>query len=957
MNFQWLLLAFFLVAIISNIAKAMRNPMLKNFLRLISILVAFVITFILQVCGVFQHAVSALVKGLEIASKVPDFEGPIANAIDFALPFCTTFLSPLIFTLAFGILYFVLRVIHVNIIYSFIAKRQRKKEIKELKFALKEEKMRMKKAITDNEVRFLSAMEELSIDHPEINTYEYDALDEEEIDRMVEDRIRAEKKKKKKTGFFKESRERKALSIVCGVVCGFLLFGISWMGFFYTMDVLDDVTVGIKDTNAEDTKIYQIVDMLDKHVVDPYHDSFVYELYDSMAIIDLMNYTVRAGGKIEVNGEAVYADDVMRDHMMRSVRLACEITSAKSDQSHIGEDISAITKDPMTVSLMADFLVVLIEKVDTPDPNSDNFIDPLLATILENYKAENGKELIVQDLVALSDIVVIAAENKLLAKVIADTSDLGALLEDQEMIKEMVGAMSGLSAYGPTMETAFTLGVDMIGPVLMPLDNAEGYQRFVDNLVNASGNVTAISDEDLAKLNALMVDASSTGNMLSYLREPLDYIFDVIKPEALEIKDRIEENANEIVSITEQLTTPGLTDEQIQDLTDALNLLKDEEIALADQEKALFDLATDYLDIFQQRATSLSPLITYFMNWNGVQKPFMLADEDLTSACLAIKVGDTTYVCATDTLTIETLVDLIGEDMDFGDLTGGITDGEGSEGGEGGEGSEEDDFDKILNLTVDDYLNRIPEKFRDLLSSLEITSDSSSMQGRVSELTDLVNYLIVSAIKQKNQPDAAAIDNAWLYAVLSSYNTVENVPANCVDLADRIVLAKDTPEIFEYKGVTVAKMNAGMDFGEDWDADAKENDSEKLVEIIYSLMGLMDSMKQEEAETMNALADGTEGVDNAEIEKLLGLLKSLGAVMDKMAETHCLKGVPPVMIEGVLKHEMLSMAMTPAMLYGDDGYMSRIESGELSYEEFMEELADMVTGILEKMNNKEGETV
>ena len=61
------------------------------------------------------------------------------------------------------------------------------------------------------------------------------------------------------------------------------------------------------------------------------------------------------------------------------------------------------------------------------------------------------------------------------------------------------------------------------------------------------------------------------------------------------------------------------------------------------------------------------------------------------------------------------------------------------------------------------------------------------------------------------------------------------------------------------------------------------------------------------------------------------------------------------MIEGILKHEMLSMAMTPSMLYGEDGYISRIEAGELSYAEFMEELCEMAENALEKINNSQEE--
>ena len=116
--------------------------------------------------------------------------------------------------------------------------------------ALNEEKQMLKQALTENEEKFLSVINEMAVNYPEIDSYGYENLDENEIERLVEQRIKIEKKKKKKEGFFKESSERKAISAICGVVCGFLLFGIGWMGFFYTMDVLSNVTDGIKETNA-----------------------------------------------------------------------------------------------------------------------------------------------------------------------------------------------------------------------------------------------------------------------------------------------------------------------------------------------------------------------------------------------------------------------------------------------------------------------------------------------------------------------------------------------------------------------------------------------------------------------------------------------------------------------------------------------------------------------------------
>lgn len=1012
MNFQWILLALFMMAIISNIAKAMRNPMLKNALRLVSILVAFVITFILQISGVFQNIAGDLVGKLELASLAPEYAGLISNALGFLLPFCTTFLSPLLFTLTFAILYLLLKLIHVNLVYDYVMEQRRLKEVKALKETLDAEKKLIKQTIVDNEESFMSSMQKITEEHPEIDTYPYEALEEREINRMVKKRIKAEKKKRAKMGFFKESGEKKAISFICGIVCGFLLFGVTWMGLFYTMDVLSDVTDGIKNTNASDTKIYQAVELVDKHVVAPYEESFVYKFYDSMAMIDLLNYTVRAGGKLEVNGEIIYADDVMRDHMMRAVRLACEMTSAKSEQDHIGEDISALTKDPMMVSLLADALVMLMEKVEPMEADPEDPINTILATIINNYKGENNREVFINDMGALSDIVVIAAENKLLAKVISDTSNIGALLEDKEMVKELVGAMSGLSAYAPAMNGAFTLGINMVGGMLAPADNQAGYEMLVNKLVSASGGVSTISDEDLASLYAFFKNASdfvstndnnTSSGILAYLADPL-YAVEKLKDEGNALKGRAEEleqDANNLKTEGETLKSDAETLKaqaeaialEIADLEykkaqgtitpeEELELdeLIDQETALTTQADDLHvrgeelvaegealaadaeDLANDVEDLitraeetltsFEDRIKGFAPFITYFINWMNIQKPFMLANEDATTAPLAINIDGTLYVCNTDILTLEMLLEVAFGENGFGNLDN-IVGGDDQDDPANPDDPGTDDADDILNITVDQYLEKIP--MRELLEKLEVTSDSTEMEGRVSELTDLVNFIILTANADKNQATPVEINNEWLYTVLASYSADSSNPKACCDMADKIVAAKDDPASFEYLGTTVEKMQATLHFGEDWTDEDKKADSKQLVEIIFTLVDLIKSMDNaDEAEAVANVSEEENG-DSSQLTELLGLLKTLGVVMDQMAETSCLAELPPVMIEGILKHEMLSMAMTPSMLYGEDGYISRIEAGELSYAEFMEELCEMAENALEKINNSQEE--
>ena len=1030
MNVQWIFLALFLVAIISNVFKAMRNPMLKNVLNLISVVVAFIITFVLQVCGVFQSGIEYLVETLELAAMVPEFEGLIANAISFLLPFCTTLLGPLVFSLAFGIILFLLKIIHVNLIYMFIRSRQRKKEIKEFRLALKEENRRVKESVHASEERIYAAVDGIEGLEPDSPVYEYEPLSDDEIERMVAEKIKADKKKRKKEGFFKESGENKAISIIAGVVCGFLLFGISWMGLFYTMDVLSDVTAGIDDINADDNKIYKAVAFVDNHLVTPYEESFVYKLYDSMAMVDLLNYTVRAGGKLEVNGEVIYADDVMRDHTMRVIRLACELTSAK-DSVYVSEDISSLTKDPMTVSILADLLVMLMEKVEVeePAPDQSNPLNGVLTGVLGAYKGENNREIFIQDMGAISDMIVVGAENKLLAKIIAGES-FESFLGDRVLLKDMISAMSGLSVYGSTMQGIFELSIDMIAPKLnLPEDKGVAYESVIGQIVKATSAVQTMTPEELANFYLFMEKAAdfvsehenntATG-FLAYIADPL-YGAEKLKDEGKtyqDLADQYQTQADDLIARGDDLKTRGedakargdillAQSNEIQAEIDALisnpgaytpeeylaikadlEARKDALVAdgealklegealklegealkqeaeelkvnveqLKDDVQALVDNAKAYIEDFQARVEEFKPFISYFMNWMNIQKTFMLAGEDKTSGCLAIMIGDKLYMCNTDDLSLEDLLDLA-LDSDFGNLDLGLGDEDADLGEEGGEGEEEDNATEFLDATVDEYLAKLPESLKNLLEKMYITANTDEVgSGRISPFTSLINYLIVSANADKTA-GSATIDKEWLYTHFESYCNETDANEASYIFAKHVCDVKDYSYNFNYKGVIVEDMRASLNFGEEWDAEAKKKDSEQLVEIIFAMLDLVENMGIGEAEQMNSISDSLGNMDMSEIESILDLFVTLGKVLDNMSNTTCLHKLPAVMIKGIMTNDKLSAVMIPTMF---SEYMLQLEEIENNpdddqnnYTAFMENFVGDIKGLLEKVENKE----
>ena len=107
MDLQWILLALFLVAIVSGMSKALSRSILKNALRLGSVVVAFLITFALQLGGVFQNVIAQVVSLINLASMMPGFEG----AADLISGLASTLVGPIFFIIVFLLLLWIVRVV------------------------------------------------------------------------------------------------------------------------------------------------------------------------------------------------------------------------------------------------------------------------------------------------------------------------------------------------------------------------------------------------------------------------------------------------------------------------------------------------------------------------------------------------------------------------------------------------------------------------------------------------------------------------------------------------------------------------------------------------------------------------------------------------------------------------------------------------------------------------------
>ena len=186
MNFEWILLAFFLASMINEIAKALTRPMHKNVLNLISIPVAFITTLILQATGWFRSLADSVVESFNLE---------LGTLGDFVSALITTLVGPVIFVLAYAILLFVIRLVHVNLLSKFIESRQIKKERRLLRMAIAEEKHLVSEAVIDSEHRAIDLVNALTQENDEYDFMEeYDPLTRREINQMVEERIRREKR-------------------------------------------------------------------------------------------------------------------------------------------------------------------------------------------------------------------------------------------------------------------------------------------------------------------------------------------------------------------------------------------------------------------------------------------------------------------------------------------------------------------------------------------------------------------------------------------------------------------------------------------------------------------------------------------------------------------------------------------------------------------------------------------
>ena len=243
MSYQWILLAMFFVAIISATVASISRSVIKNALRLGSVILAFLVAFILQLCGVFQGIVTSIVNIFDLGELLGEAE----SALGLVEGFISTVACPVLFITVFLLMLLIFRIV------IFVVMRVFEKRAEE---------------------------------NAALEAAEGGESEEEQP------------KKKKRVIYYKECVWKKILSVSAGLVSGLLVLSVLLMPVFYTMSLATAASHAIDGSDATDSQVYKIVDVVDEHITGPYEESFVAKFYSSVGLTSLMNYTTRAGGKM-----------------------------------------------------------------------------------------------------------------------------------------------------------------------------------------------------------------------------------------------------------------------------------------------------------------------------------------------------------------------------------------------------------------------------------------------------------------------------------------------------------------------------------------------------------------------------------------------------------------------------------------------------------------------------------
>lgn len=869
MDLSWILLALFLIAAITGTVKSLSRSMLKNILRLASVVLAYSITLVMQVLGVFQSAVTSV---LELFSTELGYESAVALISGLA----STVITPILFVITFFIILVLLRIvvfIVVKIVDELYANKsaeatdttiptdatnsawssdytpgvaepeakdesEPEAEVETVAEPVAEaelETVAEAETVVDAEISAEANNETSSEAEPsETQTSaeseedttadgEPEAVSEPEADETLEpaaieenaeesteasadenaekantppviftedyveerpvsraasssdgdlivirptDDEPAPKKRRRIKGIYDECAWRRAVSIATGIIGGVLVLAVMLLPLTYLMSIFSTATDAIEGSDAEDSPIYQAVAIVDDYIVSPYEDSFVSGFYGAFSVSDLLNFTARAGGKIVLeDGEVVYADDVLKGVIYNGISAAAQITSEKSECKDIRNNVNAIISDPMLSTILADLLTEYIAEYETTPPEEGDVMGGLVASFIDYYKNAD-KAIIRHDLAALADAAGVLAEARIIAQLVSGEVDLEAMLKDGDMLANLLEAISGLSSFGPTVESAFELGINILGQTLMiPENDSAVYDSLIEDILSK-----------MVKTNSAEIDV----NAVKY------YIYHTEK-------NGLKANSSNGIA-------------------------------------------------------GYGHFSAYVAQWERVQSAFAQASEDRSYGYFTMDINGVLYV-----------------------------------------------YDSS-NKSIVRYTEENSEQYKN----------------KISPVSGLINALTLYSSANR-----LTVEN--LNTILSAYVASSTDEAS-VALAGRL-LDKSS---FVSEAVTIEKLLAATDFT-DWTEEEKAADSRLCVDIIMDLLDLVEVFD-------GGSMDG--GVDAA--LAFVDQFTKLGTTMDTMKKTSCIGELPPLLIEGLIKNEMLADFLKPSIVFQMNDI---VKNNDRSYYDCMNQIA------------------
>ena len=169
---------------------------------------------------------------------------------------------------------------------------------------------------------------------------------------------------------------------------------------------------------------------------------------------------------------------------------------------------------------------------------------------------------------------------------------------------------------------------------------------------------------------------------------------------------------------------------------------------------------------------------------------------------------------------------------------------------------------------------------------------AETYKNKVSPVASIVNALTRYASK--------SVTRDYVYSVLEAYAASASADETGREIANRI-LAKDG---FTSKAVTLDKLLAATDFSAWSDDEIKAKDSRLCVDIIMDLLGIMETLGN---------IEGVGGLEGA--RDLADYFVVLGTTLDVMGETSCINELPELLIEGLIKSDMISDFIAPSIAF------------------------------------------